>query len=867
MQIKSSYFKKAFSMSLLTSALFLAGCGSNDSDKKIDENPLLKFKGVWQLPGYGEVLDFKDNSLITYNTNSYGCVKVSEVQFDKLPLYSKYLSLDNNKLIYDNPFTSTATFQKQDTNFDACNVDKLLKSDDPITNFEFLWHTFNDYYAFFELRELNWQAVYEQYRPLVTASTTQEQLGDIFEAMLDDIDDGHISLSNKDTYIANGGDIKGRALQAYKLALSLGDEAQFGALYQAINSINLEVIKSNLVDGNLKQYDNSNAIHWGELPGNIGYLSINRVMGMNKTNADAPLGANDQLAYVEQDLKDTDLIMQTVMTQFKDTQGLVIDLRINNGGLDKVSQKIASYFSQTEYTFATKHVANKAFNGDKLSLKVVASPIEAYIKPIYVLTGQSSGSGGEVLTQALKSLAHVTTIGQATEGSVSDSLEFVMPNGWALSLSNEIYTDLQGAILEGQGVKPDVEMPVYAMLDLQMGSDTPIDYVLQQFGITPANVMSFDKVEQQIKASFDTLKLPGMSLAVIKNNEIVWETGFGFADIETERPITEHTPFNVGSVSKTMLATAIAQQVELGNVSLELPINEMNLPFEINNPHSDEPIKLKHLVSHTSGLLDTQNYNCSYYIHETGESLYASFGVEACDIQATLDTATFYQEYFTQGEKYYTDDVFATDDDALPGSYYEYSNVGAGLAGFAIEKLLDIDLSQTMKSQLFEPMGMLNTAWDHTQLSEQNPKAVQYSLDESNDLIAMPEFSYPTFFDGDLNTSAHDLARLLITIGNKGMIDNKRILKAQTVEMMLTPPVDTFTTDVDKQGLFWRINGAFIGHTGGDPGTNAVIQYNQITGAGFVVLMNGEDSEMGKDEMDEQLQPILNMIYRSGLMN
>ncbi len=124
-----------------------------------------------------------------------------------------------------------------------------------------------------------------------------------------------------------------------------------------------------------------------------------------------------------------------------------------------MSLKIASYFSHSAQIIGTKKTRNKYFESAEYPLNIAKSPIEAYTKPIYVITGRSTGSGGEVLSMALKALPQTTLIGEATNGSVSDILEHSLPNGWVLSLSHEVYTDVEGTNIESIGVTPDVEMP------------------------------------------------------------------------------------------------------------------------------------------------------------------------------------------------------------------------------------------------------------------------------------------------------------------------------------------------------------------------------------------------------------------------
>ncbi len=878
--IKKIHKKKILSSRLLIktlicSSLFITGCGSDKTPDEIIQlvkSPLLPYMGNWQQQGTGVVLQLNDEKLLSYHINSYGCVKTTDAPLAQSEGLADYLSMADNVLTLTNNATNDWTYQRITDLPSSCYENNLLSSNDAVTNFEFLWHSFNDYYAFLTLHSIDWQALYDLYRPTISSETTQEQLVEVFDAMLSEIDDAHISLTDNESFSIEGGDIKGLAIGAFRLVANHDEldtdidiEQKFYEIFNILRKESEALVKANLLDNKLHDYQGANAINWGLLPGNTGYLRIERVSGMLATEDDSPDELNQLLAYAEQDLHNTDTVMQAAMADLEATDALVIDLRINEGGFDKISQRIASYFSDQQRTFAQKQIKNNAHTGPSLSLQLTASPITPYVKPIIVITGQSNVSGGEVLAQALKSLPNVTVIGQPTSGSVSDALDFTLPNGWQGTLSHQVYTDNRQNMLENYGVQPETELPTYSIYDLQMVSDTPLDHALQQLNVQPANISSFDEVATELNSAVEQLGIPGISVAVINKNNIVWQSGFGLANIETNSAVTEHTPFNVGSISKAVMATAISQQIEKGNITLDTPLSSMNLPFVVDNPNSDAPILLKHLVTHTSGINDTIGYGCSYYIHETGESLYHAYGVEGCPAQVTTDPSQFYQEYFTTGGKYYSSEVFSSGENAKPGAHHNYSNVAAGLAGYAIEQALNIDFAQTMKEQLFEPLGMQNTHWFYQQLDSSNPKAVQYSLDGDNQPVAVPEYSYPTFYDGDLNTSAHDLARLLISISQGGVIDSSRILTSQTVNRMLSPQPEINASLFVKQGLFWYWEGAFFGHTGGDPGTIAFMQYNPSTQAGFVVLMNGEDESIGNDQISEEIMPLISKVYRAAL--
>lgn len=865
--------KKLIVLVLMATTILLSACGSSDKDKitKIDEVPQSVFSdynGVWELKGTGDVWVINDEKLTTYNFNSFGCIKNLDIELTDIEEAVNYLSIneESTEITFDNLGSSKESYQLIEQIPKSCKTDNLLAQTDLATNFEFLWHTMNDYYAFFELRDIDWQGVYEEYRPQVTSTTTKHQFFEMMEEIFSQFGDGHLSLSDGEEYESDGTAFNGFILEVLRSEL-VDAEDDFEEAWRNLKTYNDHVLTTLLQEHKLYSHEESDAIRWGKLSDNIGYIRVDRVQNINvKGEQEEADNFLEQLTLISQDLIDTDTIMQIALADIGTSDALIIDLRFNGGGYDNVSLKIASYFSHSAQIIGTKKTRNKYFESAEYPLNIAKSPIEAYTKPIYVITGRSTGSGGEVLSMALKALPQTTLIGEATNGSVSDILEHSLPNGWVLSLSHEVYTDVEGTNIESIGVTPDVEMPVYASQDLMYVSNTPIDYILQKIGAPSYTTPSISEVEEAFEQHFIPTNIPGIAIAVIKDDKIVYQKSYGFANIAQEIEVSMDTPFNVGSISKTILATGIMQKVEQGAISLADELTTMNLSFDPNNPlNQNSGITLRHLVTHTSGIRDSDGYGCSYFVHESGVSLYRLFGDEDCPENATTDPTTFFaNDYFNENGRYVMDGIYNTDEDGLPDITHEYSNVASGLAGYAVEQKLNVDFANSMKQTIFMPLNMINTSWRYTQLSETNPKAVQYTLDEDLEPIEVPEFSYPTFYDGDLNTSANDLAKFLITIINGGEYQGNRILNQETVDTMLSSQTDVLNQR-DVQGVFWYWNGAFIGHGGGDPGTNALMQYNTVTKTGIIVLMNGEDSYLGNEEAGEKLLPLISTLYRYGL--
>jgi len=870
--------KHLFTPSFIFISIFLSACGDSNTDKKKKLPTVIptpqpvsifsNYVGIWELKGTGNIWTIDDEEFTAYNFNSYGCVKTDNVDLTNIKGVVDHLTLSNSKtqLTFTHNASSPQIFSSISELPENCAETNLMTQTDLETNFEFFWHSMNDYYAFFDARNINWQAIYQEYRPLINASMTSQEFFGLIDDIMSEFGDSHLGLTNNVNLDASGSFFNGFTAEVLRSEL-VDLENGFPYAYQELLAYNEFVIEELLIDRELNQFMDGDAIRWGKLSETVGYIRIDRVQDL--TTEGEQEGSDsfvEQLASISQDIADTDTIMQAALNDINSSEALIIDLRFNSGGYDNVSLKIASYFSDKEQVIGTKYISNNNYQGPVHNLQLTESPIDVFNKPIYVITGRSTGSGGEVLSMALKALPQVTMIGEATNGSVSDVLDHQLPNGWNLSLSHEVYKDTTEQSVESIGVTPDISMPVYATKDIIYLSNTPIDFVMQQLKNTPYSTPNINDINTSFEEEFTATKIPGIAVAVIKDDQVVYQKAYGLANIKNQTPVTMDTPFNVGSISKTILAVGIMQQVEKGNISLDDELTNMNLPFDPNNPINDgNGMTLRHLVTHTSGIRDSDGYYCSYYLHENNASLYALFGGEHCPADVISNPLEFYaNEYFNENGQYVMDGIYNPEQAGLPNKAYQYSNVGAGLAGYAIEQKLGIDFVKDMQLNIFAPLSMQNTAWHYQQLPQKNPKATQYMINEKLEAIEVPEYSYPTFYDGDLNISANDLAKFLITITHEGEYQGVRILEANTVTEMLTPQTAVFSNN-DVQGVFWYKLGSFVGHDGSDPGTQAIMQYNEITNTGAVILMNGEDGILGANQNYEMLLPLFSKLYRYGL--
>ena len=97
---------------------------------------------------------------------------------------------------------------------------------------------------------------------------------------------------------------------------------------------------------------------------------------------------------------------------------------------------------------------------------------------MFVLTSELTVSAAEVFAIAMRALPNVTHVGEATRGALSDALYKPLPNGWWISLSNEVYLDADGMAWEGRGIRPEVEIEVFSKADVTRGHPEAVRRVI-----------------------------------------------------------------------------------------------------------------------------------------------------------------------------------------------------------------------------------------------------------------------------------------------------------------------------------------------------------------------------------------------------
>jgi CubicO group peptidase (beta-lactamase class C family) len=356
----------------------------------------------------------------------------------------------------------------------------------------------------------------------------------------------------------------------------------------------------------------------------------------------------------------------------------------------------------------------------------------------------------------------------------------------------------------------------------------------------PTRIGSPRGLDRQIIDLMASGRLPGVSAAVVRGDEVEWARGYGKANIWRHEPVRPNTLFMLASISKTVIATAVMQAVERAMFGLDDDVNDI-LPFGVRTPeHPNRAITVRHLMTHTSGIRDRW---------PVWDDLYS-------DGDSAIPLGEFLEGYLVPGGEDYRRTNFY---DTKPGSRYRYSNVGAALAAFLVEAASGGGFDAWCDTNIFAPLGMDRAGWHLADVPVADVAMPYRWSAERSRYVAFGQYGYPDYPDGALRTTAPQLARHLGMMMNRGVWNGTRVLERDTVREMLRSQIPDTTYG---QGLLWyrtrSLGRTLIGHNGGDYGVATVAFYDRDDDVGVVVLANGNWRRVGTRW---PLQQIMHLLF------
>lgn len=316
--------------------------------------------------------------------------------------------------------------------------------------------------------------------------------------------------------------------------------------------------------------------------------------------------------------------------------------------------------------------------------------------------------------------------------------------------------------------------------------------------------------------------VPGLSLAVIENNKIIWSKGYGVMDEETKEPVTTTTLFQAGSISKPVAAYTALKMVEEGKISLDSNVNKYLRSWQLpdNEFTQQKKVALKHLLSHTGGL-----------------TVHGFWGYSP-----DLPVPTLIQ--VLNGEKPANSPPIRVD--KVPDESFRYSG-----GGYCImqQMLIDVegkDFPTITKEKVLQPLGMVHSTYTQPLPTDQLKLAATGYL-PNGIMTKGKRHTYPEMAAAGLWTTAEDLALFAIDIqkGLKG--EMSAVLSNDMVKKMTAPYYDKFI----GMGIFLNDFGGekYFGHNGWDEGFCALLTAHESNGNGVVVMINANQPEFMNEVM------------------
>jgi CubicO group peptidase (beta-lactamase class C family) len=274
----------------------------------------------------------------------------------------------------------------------------------------------------------------------------------------------------------------------------------------------------------------------------------------------------------------------------------------------------------------------------------------------------------------------------------------------------------------------------------------------------------------------------GLGACFIKDNKIIWQNSFGYAELEQKKPVAVTDIFQIASLSKVVTATALMQLYEKGLFNLDDDINNY-IPIKVRNPNfPDNPITFRMLLTHTEAFDDLLPMGNKIVLGVAGDH--------------PIPLTEYVEELFTPGGKYYSADYFAKHE---PGSRYAYSNIGFSLIGYLVEKISGQDFEEYCRDNIFIPLEMNNTSW-HLKGLDTSRVVYGYGFrgNETDVFKKSNHFGTPGYPEGNLRTTMQDFANLILAFLNNGEFKGYSLLKPGTVDLMLTPQVMNIPSRTNK---------------------------------------------------------------------
>ena len=340
-------------------------------------------------------------------------------------------------------------------------------------------------------------------------------------------------------------------------------------------------------------------------------------------------------------------------------------------------------------------------------------------------------------------------------------------------------------------------------LQIEAQSETPTPQTLQE-------------LQDAIQSVLHENNTPGAGIALVVDGQLRWTTGFGLADVNSGTPVGNETVFRVGSIAKIFVSLAILKLQEASKLELTDSVNSHVPNLAPSNPwKTSVPVRIVHLLEHTSGLQDAHLYEYAY---------------NAPQLPLVEGLARNPQNRTVQWQ---------------PGLYHTYINPGPAIAARVVEVVSGQPYNVFVQEHFFVPLEMEQTSFFLTDdIASQLSKS--YRGDGKTEIKHLDSFDWPS---GALMATPADMGKLVLFFVNRGSYNGQQLLKPASLARMEQPS----TTLAAQAGLTTgyglnnstHIADGFVwqGHGGDIEGFHAELRYLPDQGVGYFYVVNSRAGE------------------------
>ncbi|MDD8031473.1 MAG: serine hydrolase [Acidobacteriota bacterium] len=326
---------------------------------------------------------------------------------------------------------------------------------------------------------------------------------------------------------------------------------------------------------------------------------------------------------------------------------------------------------------------------------------------------------------------------------------------------------------------------------------------------------TLEGMEEVITKAMADLKVPGLTLAVVKDKEVILLKGYGFRDLENKLPMTTDTLLAIGSASKAFTTFALSRLVDEGKMVWDKPVQEYIPWFKLSDPLITLRITPRDLVTHRSGL---PRHDLIWYNN------YQASREELVRRLAYVQFSADLRER------------------------YQYNNLMFLTAGYLLEVLTDQTWEEAVRGLVFEPLQMKKSNFSVLDSQKDADFAQPYAY--RNKKIEKIPFRNITNIGpaGSINSSVREMSNWVIVHLNGGKFGEKQILNPSTMEDLHLPytpisqPSTTPYLSTMSYALGWFVDNyrghQRVYHGGNIDGFSALVSMLPNDGYGFVVLTN-----------------------------